>query len=60
MFISGFESRRIWRHIEQSTYKHLSTIKAKFSYAYPQEFPYRINHILECEFYLMEIMDCCL
>ncbi|KAH9530060.1 hypothetical protein DERF_003898 [Dermatophagoides farinae] len=35
-------------------------VKTKFSYAYPQEFPYRINQILECEFYLMEIMDCCL
>ncbi|KAF7490871.1 Cyclin-C [Sarcoptes scabiei] len=35
-------------------------VKTKFSHAYPQEFPYRINQILECEFYLMEIMDCCL
>lgn len=35
-------------------------VKTKFSYAYPQEFPYRINQILECEFYLMEMMDCCL
>uniref|UniRef100_A0A4W6EK08 Cyclin C n=1 Tax=Lates calcarifer TaxID=8187 RepID=A0A4W6EK08_LATCA len=25
-----------------------------------EEFPYRMNHILECEFYLLELMDCCL
>jgi len=31
-------------------------VKNKFSYAYPQEFPYRINHVLECEFYLLEMM----
>lgn len=30
------------------------------SYAYTQEFPYRTNHILECEFYLLENLDCCL
>ena len=24
------------------------------------EYPYQIKHILECEFYLLEIMDCCL
>lgn len=36
-------------------------IKNKFSYAYPnQDFPYRPNHILECEFYLLENMDCSL
>ena len=35
-------------------------VKSKFNYAYPQEFPYRANHILECEFYLLENMDCCL
>ncbi|XP_037950299.1 cyclin-C [Teleopsis dalmanni] len=37
-----------------------SVIKTKFSYAYEQEFPYRTNHILECEFYLLENLDCCL
>jgi len=37
-----------------------SAIKTKFSYAYAQEFPYRTNHILECEFYLLENLDCCL
>lgn len=36
------------------------TVKSKFGYAYPQEFPYRANHVLECEFYLLENMDCCL
>ncbi|XP_063695613.1 cyclin-C [Culicoides brevitarsis] len=37
-----------------------NVIKNKFSYAYSQEFPYRTNHILECEFYLLENLDCCL
>lgn len=36
------------------------SVKNKFSYAYTQEFPYRTNHILECEFYLLENLDCCL
>jgi len=36
-------------------------IKNKYAYAYPnQDFPYRVNNILECEFYLLENMDCCL
>lgn len=35
-------------------------VKNKFNYAYTQEFPYRTNHILECEFYLLEHLDCCL
>jgi hypothetical protein len=35
-------------------------VKGKFNYAYTQEFPYRTNHILECEFYLLEHLDCCL
>jgi len=35
-------------------------VKNKFNYAYGQEFPYRTTHILECEFYLLENMDCCL
>lgn len=35
-------------------------MKSKFTYAYAQEFPYRTNHILECEFYLLEHLDCCL
>lgn len=37
-----------------------NVIKNKFNYAYQQEFPYRTNHILECEFYLLENLDCCL
>lgn len=37
------------------------TVKNKFNYAYNnQEFPYRSNHVLECEFYLLENLDCCL
>ncbi|XP_071949624.1 cyclin-C-like [Antedon mediterranea] len=36
-------------------------VKNKFSYAFPTpEFNYRIQHILECEFYLLECLDCCL
>lgn len=38
----------------------LVSVKNKFNYAYTQEFPYRTNHILECEFYLLEHLDCCL
>lgn len=42
-----------------------TVIKNKFSHAWPRagsesEFPYRANHILECEFYLLENLDCCL
>ncbi|XP_055683578.1 cyclin-C [Lutzomyia longipalpis] len=37
-----------------------TVVKNKFSFAYHQEFPYRTNHILECEFYLLENLDCCL
>lgn len=38
-----------------------AVIKNKFNYAYPNsDFPYRANNILECEFYLLENMDCCL
>ncbi|KAF3849747.1 hypothetical protein F7725_019466 [Dissostichus mawsoni] len=37
-----------------------SVLKTRFSYAFPKEFQYRMNHILECEFYLLELMDCCL
>lgn len=37
-------------------------IKNKINYAFPSgfDFPYRANSILECEFYLLENMDCCL
>jgi len=37
-------------------------IKNKFAYAFPNpfDFPYRANSILECEFVLLENMDCCL
>jgi len=31
-------------------------VKTKFAYAYTQEFPYRIQQILECEFFLLEAM----
>ncbi|XP_065200079.1 cyclin-C-like [Planococcus citri] len=32
----------------------------QFKGIYSQEYPYRANHILECEFYLLENLDCCL
>lgn len=35
-------------------------MKNKLSYAYTTDFPYRTNNILECEFYLLENLDCCL
>lgn len=35
-------------------------LRSKFTHAYQHEFPYRMPQILECEFYLMEDMDCCL
>lgn len=38
----------------------LRAVKNKFGYAYNSEFPYRMNQVLECEFYLLENMDCCL
>jgi len=38
-----------------------TVIKNKYAYAYPnQDFPYRNQHITECEFYLLENLDCCL
>ncbi|XP_054771453.2 cyclin-C-like [Lytechinus pictus] len=37
------------------------SVVKKLPYAFSgQEFPYTIKLILECEFYLLEIMDCCL
>jgi len=37
------------------------TVVKKFTYVWPnQEFPYRIVNVLECEFFLLESMDCCL
>lgn len=43
-----------------STIFSLFSVKNKFSYAYAQEFPYRFAQISECEFYLLENLDCCL
>jgi len=37
-----------------------SLVKGKFSHAFPSDFQYRICHLLECEFYLLELVDCCL
>ncbi|KAK3782774.1 hypothetical protein RRG08_035113 [Elysia crispata] len=35
-------------------------VKNKFGHAFSGEYPYRIQHVMECEFYLLEMMDCCL
>jgi len=38
-----------------------SVIKNKYSLPFKNaEFPYRIQNVLECEFHLLETMDCCL
>ena len=37
-----------------------TVIRSKFSYAFPNDFQYRSSQLLECEFYLLEMMDCCL
>ncbi|PIK55645.1 putative cyclin-C-like [Apostichopus japonicus] len=37
------------------------SVVKKFGYAFKnQEFRYKSNQILECEFYLLELLDCCL
>eukprot|EP00118_Oscarella_pearsei_P021653 m.244256 g.244256 ORF g.244256 m.244256 type:complete len:173 (+) comp40244_c0_seq78:198-716(+) len=35
-------------------------VKSKFAFAFKGDFPYRMPQILECEFFLLEMMDCCL
>jgi cyclin C len=35
-----------------------SVLKTRFSYAFPKEFPYKMNHVSECEFHLLELEDC--
>eukprot|EP00116_Pleurobrachia_bachei_P010797 sb/3471059/ len=37
-----------------------SLIKSRFCFAMTSDFIYRPQHVLECEFYLLEMMDCCL
>ena len=32
------------------------SVKNKFQYAYANEFPFRMQNVLECEFYLLEVM----
>lgn len=38
----------------------VAVLKTKFAFAFPNEFTYRSSHMFECEFYLLELMDCCL
>jgi len=35
-------------------------VKTKLNYAFNQDFPYRIQDVLNVEFYLLEVLDCCL
>uniref|UniRef100_A0A5S6QYM2 Cyclin-like domain-containing protein n=1 Tax=Trichuris muris TaxID=70415 RepID=A0A5S6QYM2_TRIMR len=37
-----------------------SVLRVRYQNVYAQDFPYRLNHILEAEFFLLEVMDCCL
>ncbi|ESP04928.1 hypothetical protein LOTGIDRAFT_211728 [Lottia gigantea] len=37
-----------------------TVVKTKFPHAFNGDYPYRIQNVLECEFYLLEMMDCCL
>ncbi|XP_055957512.1 cyclin-C isoform X1 [Patella vulgata] len=37
-----------------------TVVKNKFPHAFNGDYPYRIQNVLECEFYLLEMMDCCL
>ncbi|EDL05559.1 cyclin C, isoform CRA_c, partial [Mus musculus] len=60
MCVSGIQSRGIWCCLKYKIDCCYYFLKTRFSYAFPKEFPYRMNHILECEFYLLELMDCCL
>ena len=44
-----------YKHIANNVGRSFS-VKNKFSHAYPQDYPYRINNVLECEFFLLEMM----
>ena len=35
-------------------------IRHKYNSIFKQDYPYKSNHILECEFLLLELQDCCL
>lgn len=35
-------------------------VKTKYNGIFKQDYPYKSVHILECEFLLLEMMDCCL
>lgn len=40
--------------------KSKNLVRQKYAHVYKQEYPYRTSHILECEFLLLELLDCCL
>lgn len=35
-------------------------VKQKYSNVFSQDYPYRSQHLMECEFLLLEMLDCCL
>ena len=35
---------------------NLYLVKSKYAYLYNHEYPYKIQHIWECEFFLLEVM----
>jgi len=35
-------------------------VRHKYSGVFKQDYPYKNNHIMECEFLLIELLDCCL
>ena len=37
-----------------------SLIRQKYQSIYNQDYPYKAQHIMECEFLLLEMLDCCL
>ena len=44
----------------QLVYRCRMLIKQKYSSIFKQDYPYRAANILECEFLLLEMLDCCL
>ena len=44
----------------QLVYKCKHLIRSKYSYVFKQDFAYKTANIQECEFLLLEMLDCCL
>ncbi|VDP02626.1 unnamed protein product [Soboliphyme baturini] len=54
-YLNGADALRFGNKLHE-----LFLVKNRYNFCYQQEFPYRINHILEAEFFLLEMLDCCL